>query len=55
MLKSFMTYYNQAMKAVEAGDTTWAKVREATNDEYFQLSQVRPPPFARRGLTSPRR
>jgi len=41
MLKNFMAYYSSAQKAVESGDTTWAKVRESTNDEWFALTQMK--------------
>lgn len=41
MLRNFMSYYDQALKAVDSGEMTWAKIREATNDEWYALSQVR--------------
>jgi len=41
MLRNFMTYYNEAIKAVDGGELTWSKVREATNDEWYQLSQMK--------------
>jgi len=41
MIRNFMSYYNQALKAVESGDMTWSKVREATNDEWYALSQMK--------------
>jgi V-type H+-transporting ATPase subunit A len=36
-----MLYYNEAQKAVTSSDLTWAKVREATNDEWYALSQMK--------------
>ncbi|KAI9626947.1 hypothetical protein H4Q26_017634 [Puccinia striiformis f. sp. tritici PST-130] len=45
MLKNLMTYYTCAQKAVESNvggkNLTWAKVREATSDEWYRLSQMK--------------
>jgi V-type H+-transporting ATPase subunit A len=42
MLKNLVTYYELAVKAVEGGSTiTWAKAREATNDSWFRLTQMK--------------
>jgi len=41
MLRNFMSYYDQALKAVDSGEMTWAKIREATNDEWYALSQMK--------------
>jgi len=41
MIRNFMSYYNQAQKAVESGDLTWAKIRDATSDEWNSLSQMK--------------
>lgn len=41
MLRNFMIYYNSAQKAVNEADMTWAKIREATNDEWYALSQMK--------------
>ena len=40
MLKTFMLYYDQAQKALDNGDTTWAKIREASGDEWHALTQM---------------
>lgn len=40
MLKTFMHYYDQAQKALDSGDTTWAKIREASGDEWHALTQM---------------
>lgn len=42
MLKALVVYYELAVKAVEDGGHTWTKLREATNDVWFRLTQVRP-------------
>lgn len=39
MLRNMMTYYNLAIKAVESGQKTWSKVRDATGDVWHLLSQ----------------
>jgi hypothetical protein len=45
MLKNLMTYYTCAQKAVESNvggkNLTWAKVRDATSDEWYRLSQMK--------------
>ncbi|KAI5479574.1 hypothetical protein MNV49_003311 [Pseudohyphozyma bogoriensis] len=41
MLKNLVTYYEQAVKAVEGDSTTWAKVRELTSDLWFRLTQMK--------------
>ncbi|KAK4058723.1 H(+)-transporting V1 sector ATPase subunit A [Microbotryomycetes sp. JL221] len=41
MLKCLVTYYENALKSVEDGTTTWSKVREATNDLWFRLTQMK--------------
>ncbi|KAM0792443.1 H(+)-transporting V1 sector ATPase subunit A [Microbotryomycetes sp. NB124-2] len=41
MLKCFVTYYENALKAVEDGSTTWSKVREATSDLWYRLTQMK--------------
>jgi V-type H+-transporting ATPase subunit A len=42
MLKALVTYYELAVKAVETdGSISWMKLREATNDEWFRLTQMK--------------
>lgn len=42
MLKNLVTYYELAVKAVEGGSSiTWSKAREATNDSWFRLTQMK--------------
>ncbi|GAA5978106.1 hypothetical protein JCM10908_004231 [Rhodotorula pacifica] len=41
MLKNFITYYEQAVKAVETDSTTWARVREHTSDLVYRLTQMK--------------
>ena len=40
MLKNFVSYFDNAQKAVEA-DLTYAKIRDATSDVAYQLSQMK--------------
>lgn len=39
MLKNFVSYYENALKAVENETTTWNKVRETTSDLWYRLTQ----------------
>merc|ERR1712093_753654 len=41
MLSNLIAYYDAAMKTVENGDITWAKAREATNDQWYALSRMK--------------
>lgn len=41
MLKALVMYYELAITAVEEGGYTWTKLREATNDVWFQLTQMK--------------
>lgn len=41
MLKNFITYYEQAVKAVENESNTWARVREHTSDLVYRLTQMK--------------
>ncbi|GAA5848568.1 hypothetical protein JCM8547_004554 [Rhodosporidiobolus lusitaniae] len=41
MLKNLVTYYEQAVKAVEGDTLTWAKVRDSTSDLWFRLTQMK--------------
>ncbi|GAA5971274.1 hypothetical protein JCM8115_005490 [Rhodotorula mucilaginosa] len=41
MLKNFITYYEQAVKAVETESNTWARVREHTSDLVYRLTQMK--------------
>lgn len=41
MLKNLIAYYDCAMRTVENGDITWAKAREATNDQWYALSRMK--------------
>ncbi|GAA98128.1 uncharacterized protein L969DRAFT_85943 [Mixia osmundae IAM 14324] len=41
MLRNFITYYDAAQKAVESGEMSWSKVREATDHEWHQLTQMK--------------
>ncbi|GAA6009036.1 hypothetical protein JCM10207_004073 [Rhodosporidiobolus poonsookiae] len=41
MLKNLVTYYEQSVKAVEGDTLTWAKVRDATSDLWYRLTQMK--------------
>lgn len=41
MLKCLVAYYEAAVKTVENNPITWAKVREATSDVWFRLTQMK--------------
>lgn len=41
MLKCLVAYYEAAVKTVEDNPITWAKVREATSDVWFRLTQMK--------------
>jgi len=41
MLRNFVGYYDLSQKAVESGDMTFAKIRDATTDIAFKLSQMK--------------
>jgi hypothetical protein len=41
MLKCLVAYYEAAVKTVEDHPITWAKVREATSDVWFRLTQMK--------------
>ncbi|BGP53885.1 hypothetical protein JCM8202_006078 [Rhodotorula sphaerocarpa] len=41
MLKNFITYYEQAVKAVEGDNNTWSRVREHTSELVYRLTQMK--------------
>jgi len=41
MLKNFVAYYDCSQRAVESSDMTFAKIRDATGDCAFKLSQMK--------------
>lgn len=41
MLRNLMAYYNLAQAAVENGDITWAKAREATQQQWNELQRMK--------------
>lgn len=41
MLRNFIAYHDAAQKAVENGDMTWAKAREATEKQRNELSRMK--------------
>lgn len=41
MLKNLVAYYELAVKTVEENPITWNKVREATSDIWFRLTQMK--------------
>jgi V-type H+-transporting ATPase subunit A len=41
MLKALVTYYELAVKTVESNPITWSKVREATSDVWFRMTQMK--------------
>jgi len=41
MLRNFVTFYDQALKAVANGDITFAKIRDSAGDIIFKLSQMK--------------
>ena len=41
MLRNLIAYYDAAQKAVENGDTTWAKAREATSEQWYALGRMK--------------
>lgn len=41
MLKCLVTYYENAIKTVEAGDINWSKIREVTSDVWYRLTQMK--------------
>lgn len=41
MLKNFITYYEEAVKAVEGESMTWTRVREHTSDLVYRLTQMK--------------
>jgi hypothetical protein len=40
MLRNFIAYYDCATAAVENGETTWAKAKEASQDQWYALSRM---------------
>lgn len=41
MLRNLIAYYDCAQKAVENGEMTWAKARDATQDQWYALSRMK--------------
>lgn len=41
MLTNLIAYYDAAIKAVEGGQTTWARARESTSDAWYGLSRMK--------------
>jgi len=41
MLRNFIAYYDCATAAVENGETTWAKAKEASQDQWYALSRMK--------------
>jgi len=41
MLRNFVSFYDQALKAVANGDITFAKIRDSAGDIIFKLSQMK--------------
>lgn len=41
MLRNFVAYHEAAIKALGAGDMTFAKIKDATADQMFKLSQMK--------------
>lgn len=41
MLRNFVGYHDAAIKAVSQGDTTFSKIKDATSDIIFKLSQMK--------------
>jgi V-type H+-transporting ATPase subunit A len=41
MLRNFIAYHEAAVKALAAGDMTFAKIKDATADQMFKLSQMK--------------
>lgn len=41
MLKNFITYYEQAVKAVEGDNNLWSRVREHTSELVYRLTQMK--------------
>lgn len=41
MLRNFVGYHDAAIRAVSQGDITFARVKDATNDLMFKLSQMK--------------
>ena len=41
MLRNFVAFHDSAIRAVSQGDVTFARIREATSDLMFKLSQMK--------------
>ncbi|BGP06023.1 V-type proton ATPase catalytic subunit A isoform 2 [Rhodotorula toruloides] len=41
MLKCMIAYYEAAIKAVDSEGTTWSRVKDATSDLYYRLTQLK--------------
>lgn len=41
MLRNFIAYHEAAVKALAQGDMTFAKIKDATADQMFKLSQMK--------------
>lgn len=41
MLRNFVQFYDQAQRAVETSDITFSKIRDASSDVIYKLSQMK--------------